>query len=123
MSGLWEPFKDTNVEKVDESVQSLIECEKGYCELLREYQPEIEFILKKMEQLRKEELEFNERIHDIEQVMINDEVDENARKMWIADLQNSMKLSFKMSNSLINDFYIRKFDEFKSKAESLITGG
>lgn len=122
MSSLLDPFKDTNVEKVDESVQSLIECENQYCKLLREYQPEIDFILQKMQKLREEEIAFNERIHEIEQTMIGDDVDERARKVWIADLQNSMKLSFKMSQNLINDFYIRKLDEFRSKAESLIKG-
>ena len=123
MSSLFDPFKDINVEKVDESVQNLIECENQYCKLLREYQPEIDFILKKIVEIREEEVKFYERIHEIEQVMIDDEVDEEARKKWIADLQNSMKLIFRMSNSLINDFYIRKLDEFKSKAESLMKGG
>lgn len=122
MSSLLDPFKDTNLEKVDESVQSLIECENQYCKLLREYQPEIDFILQKMQKLREEELAFSERIQKIEQVMISDDVDEKARKVWIKDLHNSMKLSFKMSQSLINDFYIRKLDEFRSKAESLIKG-
>lgn len=123
MSSLLDPFKDINVEKVDESVQSLIECENQYCKLLREYQPEIDFILSKLVELREEELAFNERIHEIEQVLIKDDVDETARKKWIADLQNSMKLSFMMSNNLVRDFYVRKLDEFKSKAESLIKGG
>lgn len=122
MSSLLDPFKDTNLEKVDESVQSLIECENQYCKLLREYQPEIDFILQKMQKLREEELAFSERIQKIEQVMISDDVDEKARRVWITDLHNSMKLSFKMSQSLINDFYIRKLDEFRSKAESLIKG-
>lgn len=123
MSSLFDQFKDINVEKVDESVQSLLECENQYCKLLREYQPEIDFILRTLSELREEEIRFSERIHEIEQVMIDDEVDEIARKKWIAELQNSMKLSFKMSNELVSDFYVRKLDEFKSKAESLITRG
>lgn len=122
MSSLWTSFKDTNIEKLDDSVQNLMECENQYCKLLREYEPEIDFILQKMKELREEELQFYGKIHEIEKTMVNDDVDESARKMWLADLQNSMNLSFKMSNNLIKDFYVKKLDEFKTRAEKLIKG-
>lgn len=119
---VWDPFKDINVEKVDKSVEKLLECENQYCKLIREYKPEIGFMLNKLNELRDEEMNFNERIQEIEKVMKDDDVDENTRKKWMEDLKNSMKASFRMSYDLIHDFYLRQLDEFKSKAEELIKG-
>ena len=124
MNSLLDPFEDINIENVPDSVQAFIECENQYMKLLREYQPDIQFILNELNKLRQEEIAFNEeKLHEIEQVLINNQVDEIARKKWIADLQNSMKLSFKMSYNLIKDFYVSKLDEFKEKAEEIIKGG
>ena len=65
---------------------------------------------------------YENKVHEIEKTLIEDEVDENARKLWIADLQNSMNQSFQMSRNLLNDFAIRDLNKFRSKAEQLIKG-
>lgn len=122
-SKLLEPFSDMNVHIADKSVQTLMECENQYAKLVREYKNEIDFIQQKLEQLRKEEVDFySKELHKIEKIMIEDEVDEKARKIWLADLQNSMKQSFNMSRNLLNDFAIKDLNEFRKKAEELIKG-
>lgn len=121
---LFEVFNEYQVDSVHENVQSLMKCQHEYMKLIKEYKEEIEFINQKIRDLRKEEVEFYEKkLHEVEQIMRDDEVDEQIRKAWMNDLENSMKISFEMSHRLLNDFYILGLDEFNSKADALIQGG
>lgn len=120
---LFDQFQDVNVEKIGGSVQTLMECQVQYCKLVREYKEEKKFIERELEKLCQEKKEFDEKnFHEIRQTLIEDEVDENTRKRWMEDFQNSMNQSFRMSGKLLNDFAIKDWDEFRTKAEELIKG-
>ena len=122
-SELFRRFENNDVINKDVSLDTLYEYQKQYMKLVREYKNEIEFINNQLKELREEQEKFySTDILKISDVLDNDKVDEEAKKMWLRELQASMSRSFKMSERLLNDFAVKSIDEFRTNADKIIRG-
>lgn len=125
MSSIYDVFyKEGNLNSGQSSLDGLFECQEKYGRLLREYKPEIEYIETCLKELRTEETSFYEKeLPQIIEVLKNDDVNEEARKIWLKKLQENMEKSFSMSRSLLQDFAIKQMDDFKEEAEKILRSG
>lgn len=124
MGDLFDEFGDLTVASKNQTIADLFECQKAYAQLIREYKEEFEYIQCSLAELREEQRNFYEiELPKIIEVLNCDEVEKDAQRMWIDELQKSMSKSFQMSEKLMNDLAIKQMDEFKKEAEKILKEG
>lgn len=108
-------FDDVSPKKQIPSIQVLYDYEKHYMKLVREYSAEISMIEDMLSDFRKEQERFYKE--DLPEIIVklNQDVgiDEEMRNVWLKRLTTNMDRSFRLSETLINDFVIKSVDEFK----------
>ena len=109
-------FDDIAPKRKNPTIQSLYEYEKHYMELLRKYSQEILMLDKMLSDFRKEqELFYKETLPEIIAKFNQDmAIEEEMKNIWLKRLTMNMDRSFALSETLINDFAIKKIDEFKA---------
>lgn len=116
--GLMDVGGKSPVETPNETAEKIMQYEKHYHEVVRDYQPEIKAIDDMLKNLRAEEAAFWKNFSEIERAMKNDDVlDKEIKAKWLCQYRTSMKESFEMSRKLIEHYIISNVEEFKRKLE------
>lgn len=103
----------------NETAEKIMEYEKHYHDIVKNYLPEIEAINKLLQNLRDEENAFWDKFPEIEKAMKNDDVlSKEIKQEWLKEYRNSMTESFAMSKKLIEHYIISNVEEFKRKLEN-----
>lgn len=103
----------------NETAEKIMEYEKHYHDIVKNYLPEIQAISKLLENLRDEENAFWDKFPEIEKAMKNDDVlSKEIKQEWLKEYRNSMTESFAMSKKLIEHYIISNVEEFKLKLEN-----
>ena len=103
----------------NETAETIMQYEKHYHDIVKNYLPEIQAISKLLENLRDEENAFWDKFPEIEKAMKNDDVlSKEIKQEWLTEYRNSMTESFAMSRKLIEHYRISNVEEFKRKLEN-----
>lgn len=103
----------------NETAEKIMEYEKHYHDIVKNYLPEIQAISKLLENLRDEENAFWDKFPEIEKAMKNDDVlSKEIKQEWLKEYRNSMTESFAMSKKLIEHYIISNVEEFKLKLKN-----
>ncbi len=108
-------FDDISPKKKDPTIQVLYEYEKHYLELVKKYRNEIEFINNLQNEYRQEQIDF---YRDILPSIVNklgedDGIDDDMKKIWSKRVEGNINNSFRLTETVLNDFTVKKIDEFK----------
>lgn len=113
--------KKYTIKTPNETAEEILQYEKHYHEVVRDYMPEIEKINGLLKDLRAEEKAFWDNLHEIEKVMENDEVlSPEIKAEWLAQYRISMQESFEMSKKIIEHYIVDNLEEFKSKLKKAL---
>lgn len=109
-------FDDTSPRRKNSTIQILYDYEKHYMDLVKKYKEEIKFISDLLSEVRKEQILFYEEIlPKITKKLKEDEgIDKEMEKVWLNRLTINIDRSFTLSETLINNYAIKKIDEFKN---------
>lgn len=119
--GNFNDFKNVPSGKKLNRIEALIEYEKSYMKLLKQYENEIHEIENMMCALREERTRFyTEQLPAIQKAMEMDEVSPEIRSKWVAELQANVEKSFKISEELIEHYVTRNLTEFKEALQQEI---
>lgn len=117
-------YEGENLNSANHTLNELYECQNKYVQLVREYQPEINYIEQCLKELREEKKSFYEKeLPEILNILGSDGVKEENREIWVEELRDSMERSFHMSQNLLQDLAIKQIDEFRRDAEKILRGG
>ena len=109
-------FGGASPRKKETSIQVLYDYEKHYMELVRKYSPEISMIADMLRDFRNEQKRFYEEELPEISAKLNQDVgiDDEMRKIWLNRLMTNMDSSFRLSETLINDYVTKSVAEFKA---------
>lgn len=114
MANELDAFNNLSVDKRIPEADELTAYYEWHAKLCNKYKTEIEYIRKSLEELRTERKDFFEKeIPKIRKSLKEQLIDENVIDDWTEKLKSDMDRSFEISEELIKNFYVGKFDEFE----------
>ncbi|WP_305768645.1 hypothetical protein [Candidatus Epulonipiscium viviparus] len=103
------------------SLQLLYEYEKHYLELLKKHSPEIDFIDRKLKEFRQEQIDFFSKIlPNVSAKLDAEAIDQEMKKVFMNRFANNIERSFALTETLLNDYSIKKLDEFKRLVQNTL---
>ena len=106
------------------TLQQLYDYEQHYMELVKKFQPQIEFINKLHRDHRQECIKFyQEDLLTIKDKLQALPVADNVRREWIEALQTHMQKSFETGKNFIDALTTKTVEEFKAQIEAKVSGG
>ncbi len=121
MGDMLSNFQKVKPNKQNLTADSILAYEEAYMKLLKKYKDEIAGIEEMMEHVRKErETFYLQKMPEIKAAMQQDEVSPEIQQQWLADLQENMEKSFKISESLIQHYVTEHLDEFTRKLKETV---
>lgn len=120
----FDEFKDIPQKRKDPTIQVLYEYEKHYLEMIKKYSEEIKFIQDMLVEFREEQETFYDNVLPdiIDKLKRDDGIDEEMKKIWLERLSTNIERSFKLSETLINDYATKSLDEFKQAVNEKLHG-
>lgn len=118
----FEEFNETSPKKKDATLQVLLDYQESYMKLLKKYKPEIQFIQDLIDRNQAELRNlYKITIPEISRKLSEDSaVDSDMKRLWLNKFETNMMRSLKLSQRLINDFAVKKLDEFHKEAEAML---
>ena len=114
-----EVFEALNVDNRIPKADALEAYYKIHGALCREYHEEIDYVLRQLEDIRKERLEFTEkRIPQIRKNLAEQMVSKEAIDDWCNRLKADMEHRFAVSEEFLNNFIIAKSKEFERELQT-----
>ena len=115
-------FDDASPKQKNPSLQTLLNYRESYMKLIKKYQPEIQFLQDLIDKNKAEQKEFYSiTMLQVSQKMRDDPaIDDEMKTLWLKKFENSISKSFELSQRLIEDFAIKKLDEFHEEAEKIL---
>lgn len=118
----FEEFDEISPNKKNKTLQVLLDYQGSYMKLLQKYQSEVQFI---QDLINKNQAELNKlysvTIPEISQKLSEDiAIDNEMKILWLKKFENNMTRSFELSQRLIDDFAVKKLDEFRKEAEEML---
>lgn len=121
MAELFGDFKKVSKANTNSSYDVILGYEEAYMKLLKKYQNEIESMAGMLKSVRAEREDFyTNKMHQIKQAMIDDEVDSSIQQEWITEVQRNMEKSFELSESLIKHYVVKNLEEFEQELKESI---
>ena len=108
-------FDDVSPKRKEPSIQILYDYEKHYMELVRKYNSEITMIANMLSDFRSEQKQFYKEIlpQVIDKLNQDEGIDNKMKEIWLKQFTENMNRSFFLTETLINNYTIKKIDEFK----------
>lgn len=108
-------FDDVSPKRKEPSIQILYDYEKHYMELVRKYNSEITMIANMLSDFRSEQKQFYKEIlpQVIDKLNQDEGIDNKMKEIWLKQFTENMDRSFFLTETLINNYTIKKIDEFK----------
>ena len=108
-------FDDVSPKRKEPSIQILYDYEKHYMELVRKYNSEITMIANMLSDFRSEQKQFYKEILPpvIDNLNQDEGIDNKMKEIWLKQFTENMDRSFFLTETLINNYTIKKIDEFK----------
>ncbi len=115
-------FHDASPKQKNPSLQILLNYRESYMKLIRKYQPEIQFLQDLIDKNQSELKEFySVTMMQVSQKMKDDPaIDDGMKDIWLKKFEDNISKSFELSRRLIEDFAIKKLDEFQAEAETML---
>lgn len=115
-------FDDASPKQKNPSLQTLLNYRESYMKLIKKYQPEIQFLQDLIDKNQSELKEFYSiTMLQVSQKLRDDPaIDDEMKTLWLKKFENYISKSFELSQSLIEDFAIKKLDEFRAEAEEML---
>lgn len=115
-------FDDVSPRKQDPTLQMLLEYEESYLKLLEKHKDVIGFLQDLIDKNRNEQDKFySDTLFKIKQKLDNDSaIDDEMKQLWLKRLEDNMSKSFDLSRRLLDDFAVKKLDEFRKEAEKML---
>lgn len=119
VANCFDEFRDISPKRKDPTIQVLYEYEKHYLEMIKRNSQEIKFIEDMLSNFRKEQETFYIKTlpEIIKKLSEDDGIDDEMQKIWLNRLTTNMERSFSMSENLINNYTIKKIDEFRVEVD------
>lgn len=115
-------FHDASPKQKNPSLQTLLNYRESYMKLIKKYQPEIQFLQDLIDKNQSELKEFySVTMMQVSQKMRDDPaIDDEMKAIWLKKFEDNISKSFELSYRLIEDFAIKKLDEFHAEAEAML---
>lgn len=115
-------FHDASPKQKNPSLQTLLNYRESYMKLIKKYQPEIQFLQDLIDKNQSELKEFySVTMMQVSQKMRDDPaIDDEMKAIWLKKFEDNISKSFELSHRLIEDFAIKKLDEFHAEAEAML---
>ena len=122
MGDIFSTYNDLSVPENATKADLLFLAEKHYNQLIRDFHDEIDFIERKLESIRQEQIQFyTQTLPSISKMLQeNNSIPQDRVQVWLDVLIEEMESSFKMSDELVRHYYTDNLNEFKSKLNDLM---
>ncbi len=114
MNDMFDRFRTVQANQYNETADKLMAYERAYAKLLKDYAPELREVESILRELRDEKNQFyGHDWNEIESSLSKiDYINQDVKIKWLEEMRDSMERSFKLSDSIINDFVKKTLDEF-----------
>lgn len=124
MPDAFDVFYPTQPAHPDPTLQQLYDYERHYMELVKNFQPQIEFVDKLHRDYRQEHTKFySEDLPAVAEKLQALPVSEDVRKEWLEALQAHMQKSFETGKNFIDLLTTKTIEDFNAQIKAKVFGG
>lgn len=124
MPSAFDKYYKTEPAHPDPTLQQLYDYEQHYMELVKKFQPQIEFVDKLHRNHRQESAKFyREDLPAVAEKLQALPVAEDVRKEWLETLQAHMQKSFETGKNFIDALTTATIEDFNAQIKAKVFGG